>query len=99
MSASGMLNGRPFLSGQNCICSKRLTPSVARAPLRQPLATARAGLPSVGMMGTKAGMTQIFRDGLAIPASVIALDEGNIITQVSFRETSGDFQSISHFGS
>lgn len=44
-------------------------------------------------------MTQIFRDGLAIPASVIALDEGNIITQVSFRETSGEFQYILHFGS
>lgn len=27
-------------------------------------------------------MTQIFKDGLAIPASVIAIDEGNIVTQV-----------------
>jgi len=48
--------------------------------------TARAGVPSIGMLGTKAGMTQIFKDGLAIPASVIAIDEGNIVTQVFPRQ-------------
>lgn len=66
-----------------------MSPPVVRAPLRQPLTMARAGLPSIGLMGTKAGMTQIFRDGLAIPASVIALDEGNIITQVKTEEKDG----------
>lgn len=51
------------------------------------IVTARAGLPSIGMVGTKAGMTQIFTEGLAIPASVIAFDSGNVVTQVRNRPT------------
>ena len=44
----------------------------------------------VGMFGTKAGMTQIFGDkGVAIPATVIALEEGNIVTQVHTTEKRG----------
>lgn len=57
-----------------------------RGSLRQPqrlLVQARAKEAGVGIFGTKAGMTQIFtRDGLALPATVIALEEGNIVTQV-----------------
>lgn len=41
------------------------------------------------MMGTKAGMTQIFSEGLAIPASVIAFDTGNIVTQIKTDATDG----------
>ena len=44
----------------------------------------------IGMFGTKAGMTQIFTpEGLAISATVIALEEGNIVTQVHTVDTRG----------
>lgn len=47
------------------------------------LVLARAKEAGVGIFGTKAGMTQIFtKDGLALPATVIALEDGNIVTQV-----------------
>ena len=49
----------------------------------QLLVTARAAAAGIGLWGTKAGMTQIFTpDGLALPATVIALESGNIVTQV-----------------
>ena len=75
---SGVLSGQHFARQAAFIapgrqCGRRQSPFVI---------TARAGLPSIGMMGTKAGMTQIFNEGLAIPASVIAFDSGNIVTQV-----------------
>jgi hypothetical protein len=46
--------------------------------------TTRARLDSgVGAFGSKAGMTQIFTDdGLCVPVTVIAVREGNIVTQV-----------------
>jgi len=51
---------------------------------------ARTAEVGVGMFGTKAGMTQIFTaDGLAVPATVIALEDGNIVTQVKTPETDG----------
>ncbi|GAB4817009.1 hypothetical protein N2152v2_004055 [Parachlorella kessleri] len=44
----------------------------------------------VGIFGTKAGMTQIFTaEGLAVPATVIALEDGNIVTQVKTAERDG----------
>lgn len=45
----------------------------------------------VGLFGTKAGMTQIFVDeGLsALPATVIALEPGNIVAQIKTRDTDG----------
>jgi large subunit ribosomal protein L3 len=43
----------------------------------------------VGIFGTKAGMTTLYKDGLAYPATVIALEEGNIVTQVKTEETHG----------
>jgi hypothetical protein len=43
----------------------------------------------VGLYGTKAGMTQIFKDGLSYPATVIALEDGNVVTQVKTVETDG----------
>lgn len=47
------------------------------------LVTMRTKEAGVGLFGTKAGMTQIFtKEGLALPATVIALEEGNIVTQV-----------------
>lgn len=38
----------------------------------------------VGLFATKAGMMSYFtEDGLCVPATVIALEEGNIVTMVS----------------
>ncbi len=51
---------------------------------------ARSSEAGMGMFGTKAGMTQIFTpEGLALPATVIALEEGNVVTQVHTEEKSG----------
>eukprot|EP00959_Pyramimonas_sp_CCMP1952_P306287 6410380-Pyramimonas_sp.AAC.1 len=37
----------------------------------------------VGLMGNKAGMTQIFTEaGVSVPVTVIALGDGNVVTQV-----------------
>lgn len=44
----------------------------------------------VGIFGTKAGMMTYFTpEGLAVPATVIALEEGNIVTMVRTQETDG----------
>ena len=44
----------------------------------------------MGMFGTKAGMTQIFTpEGLSLPATVIALEDGNVVTQVHTMDKSG----------
>jgi len=51
---------------------------------------ARARAAGVGLFGTKAGMMSYFTaDGLCVPATVIALEEGNIVTQVKTQETDG----------
>merc|ERR1719382_355238 len=44
----------------------------------------------LGCMGTKAGMTTWFMpNGEAVPCTVIALEEGNIVTQIRNKETEG----------
>ena len=44
---------------------------------------ARAAPVGMGVWATKAGMTSIFTpEGLCLPATVLALEEGNIVTQV-----------------
>eukprot|EP00197_Chlamydomonas_leiostraca_P016214 CAMPEP_0202862896 /NCGR_PEP_ID=MMETSP1391-20130828/3760_1 /ASSEMBLY_ACC=CAM_ASM_000867 /TAXON_ID=1034604 /ORGANISM="Chlamydomonas leiostraca, Strain SAG 11-49" /LENGTH=253 /DNA_ID=CAMNT_0049542485 /DNA_START=67 /DNA_END=828 /DNA_ORIENTATION=+ len=44
----------------------------------------------VGLFGTKAGMMSYFtEDGLCVPATVLALEEGNIVTMVKTDETDG----------
>ena len=49
--------------------------------------TPRARLDAgVGAFGSKAGMTQEFtEDGLCVPVTVIAVREGNVVTQVRIR--------------
>lgn len=45
---------------------------------------------AMGVVGTKAGMMSYFTaDGLCVPATVIALEEGNIVTQVKTADTDG----------
>jgi len=47
---------------------------------------ARAVPVGMGVWATKAGMTSIFTpEGLCLPATVLALEEGNIVTQVPSR--------------
>lgn len=43
----------------------------------------------MGIYGTKAGMMQFYRDGISLPATVIALGEGNIVTQVKTADKDG----------
>jgi ribosomal protein L3 len=44
----------------------------------------------VGIFGTKAGMMTYFTpEGAAVPATVIALEEGNIVTMVKTQDTDG----------
>ena len=82
MAHANMLSGKSFMGGRPLPCISHSAVCQSRMAPKRLEVTARAELPSIGMVGTKAGMTQIFKDGLAIPASVIALDEGNIVTQV-----------------
>jgi large subunit ribosomal protein L3 len=73
------------------MASLRVAPRAA-APAGRSAATvvARAGKPGVGVLGKKAGMTQVFTDdGLAVPATVISVADGNIVTAVRTEETSG----------
>jgi len=95
MAHANMIRGGTLLGGRPLQCTSYSAVSQSRMAPKRLEVTARAGLPSIGMLGTKAGMTQIFRDGLAIPASVIAIDEGNIVTQViSWLEHSALLHSI-----
>jgi large subunit ribosomal protein L3 len=58
--------------------------------LPEPIPAAADAFAGVGLMGTKAGMMSYFtEDGLCVPATVIALEEGNIITAVKTDETDG----------
>ena len=50
----------------------------------------------VGVFGNKAGMTQLFTDeGLCVPVTVIAVQAGNVVTQVRTPSTTRDFSSSS----
>jgi large subunit ribosomal protein L3 len=60
------------------------------APVRAVRTAASGGLKveakfdaGVGVFGNKAGMTQLFtKEGLCIPVTVIAVQAGNVVTQV-----------------
>mmetsp|Transcript_33999 Transcript_33999/g.74398 ORF Transcript_33999/g.74398 Transcript_33999/m.74398 type:complete len:281 (-) Transcript_33999:356-1198(-) len=44
----------------------------------------------VGLMGNKAGMTQIFtEEGVSVPVTVISLNDGNVVTQVKTEDSDG----------
>jgi len=69
----------------------------AAAPVRAARAGAAGGLmvearydAGVGVFGNKAGMTQLFtEDGLCVPVTVIAVQAGNVVTQVKTEDTDG----------
>jgi large subunit ribosomal protein L3 len=51
---------------------------------------ARQAEAGVGIFGTKAGMMTYFtEEGAAVPATVIALEEGNVVTMVKTQATDG----------
>lgn len=54
---------------------------------RAPVVTVKAQkVVSMGLMGTKAGMTTFFTaNGDALPCTVIALEDGNVVSQVRNR--------------
>ncbi len=84
---SGLRAGAPI---RQAAALQAAAPQRSRARGCQALVTARAGAVGIGLWGTKAGMTQIFTaDGLALPATVIALEPGNIVTQVKTAATDG----------
>lgn len=61
-----------------------------RAAASRLVVQARQHEAGVGIFGTKAGMMTYFTpEGAAVPATVIALEEGNIITMVKTQETDG----------
>ena len=90
-----MLGGKVVFTSQKSFFGTQRVPvrnasvSVSRVQPQRLQVSARSGVPSVGMVGTKAGMTQVYTDdGLCHAASVISVDEGNIVTQVHSRYSS-----------
>lgn len=62
----------------------------ARAAASRLVVQARQYEAGVGIFGTKAGMMTYFTpEGSAVPATVIALEEGNIVTMVKSQDTDG----------
>lgn len=53
------------------------------------LVEARSREAGVGLFATKAGMTTIFSEGAATPCTVLALEPGNIVTQLKTPEKDG----------
>ena len=63
---------------------------VSRGRTARLVVEARQFRKAMGVLGTKAGMMSFFtKDGLCVPATVIALEEGNIVTQVKTMDTDG----------
>lgn len=64
-------------------CTAANNQTLPRRSVARFAVVARQPESGVGIFGTKAGMTQIFTpEGLAYPATVIALEPGNRVTQV-----------------
>lgn len=77
---------RPSLETKN----SPTLPTTPSARATAPTIVARAPVPGVGLMGRKAGMTQVFtEDGRAVPATVIAVGGGNVVTGVRTPEKDG----------
>ncbi|KFM23983.1 Calcium-transporting ATPase 3, endoplasmic reticulum-type [Auxenochlorella protothecoides] len=61
-----------------------LRPFTTSSSMRQRKCTisCRSMEAGVGIFGTKAGMTSIYKDGNMLPVTVVALEPGNIVTQL-----------------
>lgn len=70
--------------------SRTVVPAGVRGGRRSLVVEARQHAAGVGLFGTKAGMMSYFTpEGLCVPATVIALEEGNIVTMIKTDETDG----------
>ncbi|KXZ48522.1 hypothetical protein GPECTOR_27g693 [Gonium pectorale] len=75
-------------SGRKMMRSSAAPTRVSRA--RVVVVEARQFRKAMGVLGTKAGMLSYFTaDGLCVPATVVALEEGNVVTQVKTEDTDG----------
>lgn len=70
------------------LAAKASTPARNAVPTQR-LIQCRTLEPGVGLFGTKAGMTSFYKNGLSLPATVIALEDGNMVTQVKTAEKDG----------
>ena len=76
--------------------------SAVAAPARAVKTAAAGGLKvearydaGVGVFGNKAGMTQLFtEEGLCVPVTVIAVQAGNVVTQVRHRDSLDDVRLL-----
>lgn len=86
---------RAPVSGKKGLKASSFTGKAVAAPARAVKTAAAGGLKvearydaGVGVFGNKAGMTQLFtEDGLCVPVTVIAVQAGNVVTQVRHRAT------------
>ncbi|PNH06236.1 50S ribosomal protein L3-1, chloroplastic [Tetrabaena socialis] len=78
-------------SGRSALKSTAAPVRISRASRRSAVVVeARQFRKALGVLGTKAGMVSFFTpDGLCVPATVIALEEGNVVTQVKTKDTDG----------
>ncbi|KAI3432638.1 hypothetical protein D9Q98_004184 [Chlorella vulgaris] len=83
---AAMVGSAPSLAGTQLTARRSVGRTAAPRAARIVARTMEAG---VGIWGTKAGMMQFFKDGAALPATVIALEAGNIVTQVKTAEKDG----------
>lgn len=86
-SFSGMRVQGSVGNATACFQAKAAPAPLAAARMVTESRTKEAG---IGIFGNKAGMTQIFdAEGLAVPVTVIAVQEGNVVTMVKSPETDG----------
>lgn len=78
---------RSSVAGQKLVVKS--SSSAARSAAPRQLVQCRTLEAGVGIYGTKAGMMQFFKDGNSLPATVIALEGGNIVTQVKTADKDG----------
>ena len=82
------VGAKSLKAGSSSVMGVSLAPKM---PVRTASAAAAGALKveakfdaGVGVFGNKAGMTQLFtEDGLCVPVTVIAIQAGNVVTQVS----------------
>ena len=92
---------RAPVSGKKGLKASSFTGKAVAAPARAVKTAAAGGLKvearydaGVGVFGNKAGMTQLFTDeGLCVPVTVIAVQAGNVVTQVRTPSMTCDFSS------
>lgn len=85
--ACNLRTARVFTSSKSAPACVALPSRSSRRSVR---VEARARVVGMGVFGTKAGMMSFFTpEGLCMPATVLALEEGNIVTQVKTEATDG----------